>query len=93
MLKKYLLLFSFIIAYVSASANMASPWIGGNPMSEAYSSKDIDILHESLHVRIIDFYTAKYTVIYTIKSDRAGKQIPLIFDTMTDVSQDDGFRV
>ena len=34
-----------------------------------------------------------FTVIYTINSDRAGKQIPLIFDTMIDVSQDDGVRV
>lgn len=93
MLKRFSLLFSFIIACVSASANMASPWIGGNPMCEAYSSKDIDILHESLHVRIIDFYTAKYAVIYTVKSDRAGKQIPLVFDTMIDVSEGDGFRV
>jgi len=84
MIRRILLLSVLIISSISISANMSSPWQKGDPTSDAYSSKDIDILHESLNIKFIDFQTAKFTVIYRIKSDRAGKQIPLIFDTMSE---------
>lgn len=84
MIRRILILSVLIISYISTSANMSSPWQKGDPTSDAYSSKDIDILHESLHIKFIDFRTVKFTVIYRIKSDKSGKQIPLIFDTMTD---------
>lgn len=83
MTKRITLLSFLILLCISIYANMSSPWKEGDSTSDAYSSKDIDILHESLQIKLIDFYTARFTVIYHIKADRSGKQIPLIFDTMT----------
>lgn len=93
MLKYLITLTTFFLLYTSAHANMSSPVLRGDITSEAYSSKDIDILYEHLQITIIDFYTAKFVVTYLIKSDREGKQIPLIFDTMTNSYTEDGFHV
>lgn len=93
MAKRLSILIPFFVLYISVYANMSSPIIKGDATSEAYSSKDIDILHEHLQITIIDFYTAKFVVTYQIKSDRTGKQIPLIFDTMTNSYTEEGFNV
>jgi len=90
MLKRLVILITLFTLYTSVYANMSSPIHKGDITSEAYSSKDIDILHEHLLITFIDFYTVKFTVIYRIKSDREGKQIPMIFDTMTNRYAEDG---
>ncbi|NDV95211.1 hypothetical protein D0T84_09795 [Dysgonomonas sp. 521] len=90
MTKRIFSLSLLIVLCISIYANMSSPWRDGDLTSDAYSGKDIDILHESLQIKLIDFYTAKFTVAYRIKSDRAGKQIPLIFDTMTGKESNNG---
>ncbi|MDH6307676.1 hypothetical protein M2451_000125 [Dysgonomonas sp. PFB1-18] len=78
----------FFVILLSVSANMASPYIRMSNTSEAYSSKDIDILSEQLTIKIIDEYNARFTVVYNVRSDRQGVQIPLVFDTRIGVSED-----
>lgn len=74
----------FLLFSEKGYTNMASPHIRGSNISEAYSSKDIDIISEHISVFFINFHQVQFTVTYNIKTDREGKQIPLIFDTMTD---------
>lgn len=76
-------------------SNMASPDIRGSNMSEGYSSRDIDIISEYISVYFVDFDKVKFTVTYNIRTDRDGKQIPFIFDTMTElyVYGDEIFKV
>ncbi len=83
----------FFAISVCSYANMSSPWIKGSITSEAYSSKDIDIIKENIHIKLIDLYKAEFKVVYTVKSDRQGLQIPLVFDTMTDDANDGSFNV
>ncbi|MEM9981453.1 MAG: hypothetical protein AAF734_03085 [Bacteroidota bacterium] len=60
--------------------NMASPIWEGTLSTSAFSSKDIDILKERIHLQVApDFKTAQYEVVYTIRTDRSGQQIPLLF--------------
>ncbi len=74
----FVLLLFFIARAVSA--NMASPEITGTTGALAFSSKDIDILHEKILIRPDHaFHTATFSIIYTIRSDSSGKQIPLLF--------------
>jgi len=59
---------------------MASPIWEGTYGSNAFSSRDIDIIREKLSVTIDkDFKTASYLIEYFIKADSSGKQIPLLF--------------
>jgi len=59
---------------------MASPYGEGTKVSSAFSSRDIDILHENIDVNIDQkFKTAAYVIEYTIKTDVEGNQIPLLF--------------
>ena len=59
---------------------MSSPIWTGTLTSAAYTSKDINILSEIIHIRIDkEFKTAKFIVEYTIQSDVIGQQIPLLF--------------
>lgn len=61
-------------------ANMSSPIWEGTTVSTAFSSKDINILSESIHIKIDENYqTARFTVEYTLQSDVVGRQIPLLF--------------
>lgn len=61
-------------------ANMASPIRPGTYSSSAFGSRNIDILSESIHLKIDKaFNTAKYSVIYRIFTDSSGKAIPLLF--------------
>lgn len=72
-------------------ANMSSPIWEGTKASSAFSSKDIDILGETIRIKIDkDYKTARYIVEYSIKSEVGGKQVPLLF-----FAQDykDSFRV
>jgi hypothetical protein len=61
-------------------ANMASPIWQGTKSGTVFSSKDVDILKERIHVTINkDFQTANYKIEYFISSDMEGNQIPLLF--------------
>ena len=61
-------------------ANMASPIWEGTHVSSAFSSEDVDILSEKIHIKIDeDFKTASYTVEYFVSCETAGNQIPLLF--------------
>lgn len=61
-------------------ANMASPIREGTLSGSAISSRDIDIVKETIHLKVDkDFKTAFYQVEYHIKTEIAGKQIPLLF--------------
>jgi hypothetical protein len=59
---------------------MSSPYFYGSEMSTAFTSKDMTILSEVIHITIgEEGNTAKFVVEYTIQSDRQGVQIPLLF--------------
>ncbi|MBK7213278.1 MAG: hypothetical protein IPH88_08340 [Bacteroidales bacterium] len=61
-------------------ANMGTPIREGTLSGSAISSRDIDIVRETIHLKIDkDFKTAFYQIEYHIKTDIAGKQIPLLF--------------
>lgn len=70
-----------LIAFSSASfANMASPYRDGTKVASAFTSSEIDILKERINVTLNnESATAKYVVEYFIKTDKKGKQIPLLF--------------
>ena len=77
---KQALFIIFILASQLCSANMGSPIRQGTFSGSAISSRDIDIVKEIIHLKIDkDFKTAFYQVEYHIKTDVAGKQIPLLF--------------
>ncbi len=62
---------------------MASPVTQGTFSSEAFSSRDINILKEKIHVTIDrDFKTAVYKIEYFINAESEGNQIPLLFFAM-----------
>ncbi len=82
---KRLLLFSvFYIIGLLVFANMSSPYISGTSTSEAYSSRDIDVISEQIEITLLKTGYAKFNIVYEIRSDRRGVQIPLIFDTMSE---------
>ncbi len=72
-------------------ANMASPFQEGTLGSNAFSSRDIDIIKEKISVNIDkDFKTAFYKIDYYIYANFSGKQIPLLFNA---IDYSDYFRV
>ncbi|MEI6088082.1 MAG: hypothetical protein WCR66_10865 [Bacteroidota bacterium] len=74
------LIVAFILLSHLCIANMASPIREGSKNASAFSSKDVNILHENIVVHISsDFKTAKYTIEYLVESDLIGGQIPLLF--------------
>lgn len=78
-MKTKLLLLLLLLAQL-CKANMSSPVWEGTQVSTAFSSKDIRILSERIHIKIDKaFSTAKFMVEYTIQSEVSGKQIPLLF--------------
>ncbi len=84
----------FVILCIRSHANMASPYIQKTVMSEAYSSRHMDILHEEIKITHLDIYQARFSITYTIKSDSSAWHVPLIFDTMTDRYSENGeFKV
>lgn len=59
---------------------MSSPIWEGTRVGSAFSSKNIRILSERIHIKVDqEFKTAKFIVEYTIQSDVIGNQIPLLF--------------
>ncbi len=73
-------LISFLFIAQLCWANMASPVRRGTESATVFSSRDIDIFSETIHITINpDFTTAKFIVEYTIYSDTSGTQIPLLF--------------
>ncbi len=77
---RFLLFLLLLTAGKPCFANMASPYIAGSRTATAFTSKDIAILSETLHIRIDSaFQQAKFTVEYILQSDVAGRQIPLLF--------------
>lgn len=77
---KILLLTLFLIKVNSTIANMASPYEYGTLSSSPLSSKNIDILSENIVIKIDrKFKNAHYFIEYTIKNEKDGIQIPLLF--------------
>lgn len=77
-------------------ANMASPINDGTTVSTAYSSKDIDILSETINIDINkDFNQADYDVTYEIYSAEEGYRIPLVFEVFDRIGSntDESFKV
>lgn len=63
-------------------ANMASPILPGSTNTNAFTSSHIDILKERIDVYLSkDSSTAVFDVQYTIRTQVAGRQIPLLFVT------------
>lgn len=61
-------------------ANMASPVTKGTSSGSVFSSRDIDILSETIHIKASpDFKTAWFKVDYRIQCKADGQQIPLLF--------------
>lgn len=70
-------------------ANMASPIDEGTTVSTAYSSKDIDILSETININIDKgFNQADYNVTYEIYSAEEGYRIPLVFEVFDLIGND-----
>lgn len=70
-------------------ANMASPIDEGTTVSTAYSSKDIDILSETIDINIDKgFNQADYDVTYEIYSAKEGYLIPLVFEVFDLIGND-----
>ncbi len=78
-MKKFLVV--ILITFSSISfANMASPYRDGTKVASAFTSSEIEILKERINVTLNkESATAKYVVEYFIKTDKEGKQIPLLF--------------
>lgn len=75
-----LLIFLFSLISQVGLANMASPYLDGTRSASAFTSRDIDVLEELIHISIDqDFRRATYRVEYLIHTDTAGLQIPLLF--------------
>lgn len=77
---KISILIILLFAGQCCKANMSSPVWEGTLTSSAFTSKDINILSETIQIKIDrDYKTAKFIVEYIIQSDVNGKQIPLLF--------------
>ena len=75
-----ILLLLLMLSNATIFANMASPYREGTRCSNAFSSKDIDIINEKIRIKIIDkFLNASYFIDYNIRADKGGLQIPLLF--------------
>ena len=73
----------FLFLSSSVLGNMASPFRDGTKMGSVFSSKNIHILKENIHIKTDRYFrTAKYTVTYTIQTDTSGMQTPLLFLAM-----------
>ncbi len=77
---KIKLLLLFILFANICLANMASPHREGSINANALLSKDVSILQEEIKVRVLkEFTTAEFDIVYSIKTDAEGGQIPLLF--------------
>jgi hypothetical protein len=74
-----LLVFLLFIGQICL-ANMSSPFEEGTKTGSVFTSKDINILSETILIRIDkEFKTANYIVEYTIESEINDNNIPLLF--------------
>lgn len=70
----------FILFANICLANMASPLRRGTINANALMSKDVSILQEQIKVRVVkEFTAAEFDIVYSIKTDEEGGQIPLLF--------------
>jgi hypothetical protein len=81
---KYIFCLVLFFQSVFCFANSASPFFSaGTNSGSAYTSKDVDILKETI---VLDLekkpHSAFYTITYHIRTDKDGKQIPLLFNAM-----------
>lgn len=78
-MRQTLTIILFLIGVLSY-ANMASPIREGTFSSSAFSSRNIDIIKERIHLKIDkNFEIASYEIEYFIKAETEGNQIPLLF--------------
>jgi hypothetical protein len=77
---KFKSLLALILLSHICFANMASPLRPGTINANAFTSKDVSILQEQIKVRVFKgFKTAEFEIVYRIKTDVEGGQIPLLF--------------
>ncbi|MCB9233238.1 MAG: hypothetical protein H6581_16395 [Bacteroidia bacterium] len=70
----------FVLVGNLCFANMASPVWPGTFSCSAFSSQNIDVLHEKITITLDqEFHTAAFVVDYLIETPKDGKQIPLLF--------------
>ncbi|MEK0422067.1 MAG: hypothetical protein RLZZ161_1918 [Bacteroidota bacterium] len=74
-----LVVISLLCSYVRA--NMAPPSMETQANS-AIASKDLHILNETIYLKIDNACSGKYRVVYNIRSDEAGMQIPFLFHAL-----------
>jgi hypothetical protein len=58
---------------------MANPDIMGSRISAPYLGRHVDILSETLRVRLPEYELAEWEVVYEIDVDSAGLQVPFLF--------------
>ncbi|MEN6669650.1 hypothetical protein AAJP47_04660 [Psychrobacter sp. B38] len=94
---RFIVLGLFLLSHsILSYANMASPTTDGTNVGTAYSSKDIDILSETIDINIDKgFKHANYDVTYEVYSAEEGYRIPLVFEVFDRVGShaDDSFKV
>lgn len=77
---KKIILIILLISNSIARANMASPIIPGTLVASPFTSQYVDILGESIFIKLNQgFTTANYNIEYRISSKITGVQIPLLF--------------
>lgn len=77
---RQVILLIFVFAFKLCFANMASPIQEGTYSGTAFSSRDVDIVKETIFIKIDkEFKTAYFFVEYFINTETDGKQIPLLF--------------
>lgn len=90
-LNRIILTIVTLLFSISALANMASPIIRGTQSSSVISSKDVDVINETIDIHIDSaFKNAKFSIEYTINCKVAGTQMPLLFYAK---NYKDGFKV
>jgi hypothetical protein len=62
-------------------ANMAAPSLETKAHS-AIASKDLHIINETVHLKINEGYSGYYRVVYNIRADKSGTQIPFLFHAL-----------
>lgn len=79
-MKKITLIFLALLTTAGLYANMASPIREGALIATAFSSQNMDILKETLVITPdASFRSARFDITYHIRTDSAGRLIPLLF--------------
>lgn len=70
----------FLILGITSKANMAQPIYGGTMMATPFTSKYVDILHETINIKLYkELDSAYFDIEYQIQANQEGEQIPLLF--------------